>query len=255
MTPREVIAGAQSSVVRIDGVAERGKRIPLGSGFLTKVGLVTCTHVIRASARLEGYSVNFRSDEEPERLMTCAVLEANIEKEYPADGIDLALLSIVPPPDVGQLDFSSERVEMGSQVVFMGFPFGAKFLTAHVGFISAEFTEVGVRKFQIDGSINGGNSGGPLLDCETGCVIGVVASANVGFIVKQFDALMETLEENVKTIRQQRQGGFVKLGGIDALQAFEATMNGVGAVAMKIRESANVGIGYAHHVSQLFESN
>ncbi|MDR2113237.1 MAG: serine protease, partial [Candidatus Accumulibacter sp.] len=109
---------------------------------------------------------------------------------------DLALLKIEGPP-LPPLSLSRETVSEGQDAAFIGFPIGAVLgLTpvTHRAIVSAitpivlpganarQLTEKEIRRlksgtfdiYQLDGTAYPGNSGGPLLNVETGEVIGIV---------------------------------------------------------------------------------
>ena len=115
--------------------------------------------------------------------------------------IDLALLetSTVPPETVRltTLPLSSAPCEEGDRIVLAGYPLGnllnndwAQYWNSD--FIAPAFTEATVSSlipapwlppsargmFQVAGLVNGGNSGGPAVDFETGEVVGVVIQSH-----------------------------------------------------------------------------
>jgi hypothetical protein len=92
------------------------------------------------------------------------------------------------------------KLAAGDQVCFLGFPFGLEHLTAHMGHISSIHTKNNVEVFQIDGSINSGNSGGPLVDLKTCKVVGIIARAYTGIIEDQFKELITTFSDYQNTM-------------------------------------------------------
>ena len=75
-----------------------------------------------------------------------------------------------------------EDCEVTDQVWFGGYPLDHNNLTFHKGNISSIFNDQNneVKNIQIDGSINSGNSGGPLFDSD-GKVIGIISKIDQGF--------------------------------------------------------------------------
>lgn len=59
----------------------------------------------------------------------------------------------------------------GHEVVFAGFPHGISDLLVQEAIVSGPS---GTQGFYLDGSVNGGNSGGPIVDKNDGAVIGIV---------------------------------------------------------------------------------
>ena len=104
---------------------------------------------------------------------------------------------------------------------------------------------------QIDGSVNGGNSGGPLLEMDGGTVIGIVTRAHVGFVAEQFDNLIGALRNNVDVLANQRAS--ISIGGVDPIQAVRGSQAAMVEIAATLRRSANVGIGFAFSSSHISE--
>jgi S1-C subfamily serine protease len=115
-----------------------------------------------------------------------------------ANGADLAALYVPPPPanhplKLAPLPISSAPCEIGDEVAVCGFPFGRNLHADQLlgttvassfasGLVSAMLPFPGApaqhRTFvQLDMSVNGGNSGGPVFDVEHGKVVGIVVNA------------------------------------------------------------------------------
>ena len=89
--------------------------------------------------------------------------------------LDIAVLRvpIAPPPSIVPLAAGdSDVVAPNHQVQALGYALGADILQFTVGYISGRTPE----SLQLDAAINGGNSGGPLTNMQTGEVIGIVTS-------------------------------------------------------------------------------
>jgi S1-C subfamily serine protease len=139
----------------------------LGSGFLiNEQGLIlTNFHVISGSSRIQ--------------------VTLSDQSQYFGTALDtdrsddLALIKIVPKKKVQGLKLGdSDRLQVGQKVLAIGDPFGLEG-TLTVGVVSSigrvidgENEQRLEGMIQTDAAINGGNSGGPLLDSE-GNVIGI----------------------------------------------------------------------------------
>ena len=109
---------------------------------------------------------------------------------------DLALLKIEGPP-LAPIPISGDIVREGQEMIFIGFPIGAVLgmvPVSHRAMISAvtpialpgaaarQLSEKVIRRlkegtfdiYQLDGTAYPGNSGGPLLNAETGEVVGII---------------------------------------------------------------------------------
>jgi len=190
-----------------------------GSGFLyAKTGvMVTCDHVIEGSQSL---LCRFSGED---KFYTVKI--ALRDQEH-----DLALLKIdnvserIPLPRARQ-----EDIKVGMQILFSGFPLSLEALTTHQGILSA-ITEdaVGVTTYLIDGTVNSGNSGCPLMNTK-GEVIGVVNAKR-----RERHDLLSKVEK--------MQLGAVSLHGVDLVEIYQALISNV-----------QLGIGYAVPASYIPE--
>ena len=101
------------------------------------------------------------------------------EKIYVDNHLDLAVLKIDPskiPHNViaGPLECAT-LYPPGRAVIAFGHPWSLDY-TATRGIISGVKVSDGVEALQTDAALNPGNSGGPLIDAETGSIVGINAS-------------------------------------------------------------------------------
>ena len=129
--------------------------------------------------------------------------------------------------DLGDFD----KVNVGDDVIYLGFPFGYNRLTAHKGMISFKGSIDNVETIQIDGIVNRGNSGGPLISISQGEVVGIVY-AKEGKLSPYLDEI-----KNLKG-----GGGNIILGVID-IQKFAQE------VSYAIESHIQLGIGCASSAS------
>jgi S1-C subfamily serine protease len=192
----EMIQRVKPSIVAI-GTFDR-TRAPAfsmrGTGFVLGEGnvLATNAHVIPELLSTSGSeTLVVRIPSESGELRQRSVTLIDVDKSH-----DLALLKIEGSP-LPPISLSMETVREGQEVAFIGFPIGEVLgLTpvTHRAIISAitpiaipgataqQLTEKVIRRlksgtfaiYQLDGTAYPGNSGGPLLDVETGEVIGII---------------------------------------------------------------------------------
>jgi S1-C subfamily serine protease len=83
-------------------------------------------------------------------------------------------------------------MSVGSHIIFMGYPFDHLNLTCHEGIISSIYQSGPTRVLQLDASVNHSNSGGPLLDTESGRVLGIITRKTTGAIenVSRFTSIV-----------------------------------------------------------------
>jgi len=161
MDIQDIIRKIKPSIAFIASLDSKKQLLGTGSGFVfwEKNILVTCNHVIKdsISTLLKFSGTGF--------IDSKVVLKD--------DEHDLALLKFNEPNrepiPIGDLD----KVVEGMPIVFSGYPFGSEDLTTHQGIISAIVKDAtDITSYLIDGTVNSGNSGCPLLNMD-GKVIGV----------------------------------------------------------------------------------
>lgn len=183
-----------------------------GSGFIfpRKGLLVTCNHVV-----LENHQIKLRFLDESEDYIDAKVVLRDIEH-------DLALLKFEASSHGAKpLKLFSKDVRVGMPVIFAGYPLSLLNLTAHQGILSAIVKDpIGSTVYLIDGTVNRGNSGGPLMSAE-GSLIGIVNA---------------TRRENAPLLRQVEElpADVFKVHGLDLIGIQKALI-----------QNLQLGMGYA----------
>lgn len=205
----KVIEKIKSSIALVIALDAQRKIFHKGSGFIfSKFGLlVTCNHLIKDASTV---LIKFPDSD----YITVKI--ALKDEEH-----DLALLKFSDRTrePISVSDYNEVRT--GMPIIFSGYPLGLKELTTHQGILSAIIKDpTGVVTYLIDGTVNSGNSGCPLMDF-TGRVIGVVNAKR-----RERSDFLEKVE--------QMKSGAISLYNIDLVEIFQA-----------ILENVQLGIGYA----------
>lgn len=156
----------------------------LGTGFLAhdKGYILTCSHIINQTDLIVALLPPSLNTFNPMTLSRVNLIPLTLVQNNPIN--DVALLKI-NNPDIGvkvlqNLFGETMTLECGSNIATIGFPFGYESLhlqSINQGIVSAKtVTANGVKLIQFDSMIHEGNSGGPLLDVQTGKVIGIVTN-------------------------------------------------------------------------------
>lgn len=144
-----------------------------GTGFLHKSGwIITAAHVVGDC--LKNDLIIITSD--GQRLQ----IDSIISDKY----LDLAVLNPISKLNLPSLKLSKRtEIIIGSMVTTWGFPVGYNNSTplltvGYLAGIDRSMTSTGLSPFRwlVNAAFNSGNSGGPVLDIESGEVIGVVSS-------------------------------------------------------------------------------
>lgn len=193
---RDLIARVGPSLAEVVVKTPGGWRAN-GSAFAVSTdGLfATCQHVLANSG---AWQIHFGGKHWPASLVT------------QRDSIDMALLkveTVTPALSLG----SVREVHVGDEVLWGGYPAGSPLPSWHKGMVSylGELPS-GSRPtgIQLDGTVNSGNSGGPILNPHTSAVIGVVTS--------KLGGLDDRLSESLSRLRfvSQRTGMMMVVNGI-----------------------------------------
>lgn len=242
------------SIVRISHL-NGGNIVSSGTGFIVDGKLVTNNHVYFSNnteeIRLETVdSDGFTSNKSTQ--MSYSDFQNLLLDGMPQASWDFAIIDISQTElnDCPSMDFcnSDYEIEIGTGIALFGFPFTQNNLSIHTGIISSRKITAGINYIQIDASVNSGNSGGPLIDTETGKVIGIITRKGTG-LTEVFEKLKQQLATNHQIIQQM--GGDLQMSGISLKQALSATQVQSLQLTNEIERSANVGIGYAFELTEV----
>jgi S1-C subfamily serine protease len=199
----EIIKKVKPSIAMIVALDSNNQPMGTGSGFVffKKNILVTCNHVVRASNAI------FVKFPDSEKYDSAKVVLRDDEH-------DLALLKFDDSTRLPLVTGDYNVVMEGMTVVFSGYPFSSQDLTTHQGIISAIIKDAtGITSFLIDGTVNSGNSGCPLMNSK-GEVIGVINAKR---------RLRNDLLEKV----EKMTCGAISLHGVDLVEIYQVLSNNV----------------------------
>lgn len=203
-----------------------------GSGFIGPESnmVITCAHVVSEPGKtVSRVSINDKP--------------ADIETIH--KGIDLAILS-TDEPRTAELE-KSTSLELGDQLMFSGFPTGVLGPSLFSGVLSAHGENLAkyprCRLFQINGMINLGNSGGPVLRVGSQAVVGVITAKYVP-LLQEIDKLRDILR-NIPQFPSE-----VGIGKVDFSKFVNLTTRALLSVSGSLC-LVQVGIGYAIPIDML----
>lgn len=222
---RETAASALRILRRVTASFSTGPN-KLGSGFIWKKAgvVVTCAHVVEHDgATLTRLEVDGHA--------------AKLIKSFTS--IDVAFLETSETVTANTGDATA--IAPGDEVIFAGFPSGVRTASVFGGVVSAIGENLiehpRCRLVQVNGMINLGNSGGPVLLAGTDQVVGIVTAKNVP-LLREIDQLREIL----RSIPQFPSE--VGIGRIDFSKFVNLTTEALLRVSSSLR-LVQVGVGYA----------
>lgn len=179
-------------------------------------------------------------------------LPARLVMYSPKDQADFAVLELqqdLPPGRTVLQPAQNPNTDRGVRVLFSGFPHGIADLLVHEAVISAP---LGSRAFYIDGSVNGGNSGGPIVDAGTGELLGIVTQRRF-MGGNSLEALAPQVAQLSNQCAAVANSGSVVIMGINFGDFAAMMAQGLGAISQVIHANANSGIGIGFHMRYLNE--
>lgn len=138
-----------------------------------------------------------------------------------------------------------QPISRGTNVLFGGFPHGIPHLLVHHASVAGRITP---DIFYLEASVNGGNSGGPIVDVSDGTVIGIVTQRR--FLgAADLEALAKSAEQ-VRSHCQTIAGrGSVQIMGIDFGAFSQLMAEGMLLVRETLEANANTGIGIGFSIT------
>jgi hypothetical protein len=235
---------------------KNGEALGSGTGFLINGHLVTNNHVY-FSQNTDQIKITFVDEDSSsitfERTINYSDFQSKLKEGDLRTGWDFAILDLENDKinNFPSLEFCevNHLIPIGRQIALLGFPFNQDSLALHGGFVSSKYTINNVDYIQIDASVNKGNSGGPLIDIETGKVIGLVTRKGNG-LTNLFDQVRQGVIQSIQYV-DQINGVQAQIGGIDLIKATAVTQRQILSVFNEIDRSANVGIGYAFGLKEV----
>ena len=137
-----------------------------------------------------------------------------------------------------------KNIERGKEILFSGFPHGIPDLLVQKAIVAATIDD---RSFYIDGSVNGGNSGGPIVDCSDNSVIGIVTQRRfLGGV--ELEDLSKQANQLYSYCQQIANRGSVQIMGIDFGQFAGLMSRSFLLIDQVLKANANSGIGIGFRI-------
>jgi len=216
-----------------------------GSGaFIGDGNILTCFHVI-GDLKIQGNSINSSIYPDLQIILPSGeVVDASVVSVPTSSDVnpllyDFAILRLKNRPknnySVLTLATENEKLEVGDDVVFSGYPLATPGMVTHRGMVSG--TDAAFSLIFVQASINKGNSGGALLNNQ-GHVVGIISMREGG--------ISKALQELRIEIDKTSSFGKVEFMEIDPLQATKA-------IIQTLDQYISTGIGYARSVKYVRE--
>ncbi|PKQ51302.1 hypothetical protein CXH12_02325 [Citrobacter portucalensis] len=138
----------------------------------------------------------------------------------------------------------------GKKLIFAGYPHGLPQLLTNEAIVSAPLEN---GRFALDGMVNGGNSGGPIIDRETGEAVGIVTQRRymMGDQAEDFGHEIHQLRQYLASVGQQTS---VAIMGVDFGQMADMFGRSLQIVSDMMSQNANSGIGIAFSMQPIIDT-
>lgn len=144
-------------------------------------------------------------------------------------------------------------LNIGEQTALLGFQFDHQNLCLKTGNVSAMFNENGRQYIEVDSTLRYGYSGSPLINMNSGKVIGMIGHRLEG-LTKTYNQMMKIINDNLKTLKEGE--GKINIQDIDPIQVLIASQNQIKHMAKEFYKSADIRTGFAltiDHIVAYFE--
>ena len=210
-----------------------------GSGFSFKNRdtIITNYHVIETARTHDKY---IQAETEDGKKYYAILESFSPENEY-----DFAVLRVTKPLDDDRVILMPEELNItrGRKVIFAGYPHGIPHLLTHEAIISAPLSEHG---FYMDGMVNGGNSGGPIINSETGGVVGIVTQRR--FVGVEHQAALKQKLSSITAPLRGYEKMTVEVMGVNFAELANTFVNGLELMSYMLDVNANAGIGIGYKI-------
>ena len=172
----------------------------------------------------------------PPDQLDFAVYELRVETETPA-ATPLPVSSALPP-------------ERGTDTLFSGYPHGVPDLLVQRAIVAGYQND---ESFYLDGPANAGNSGGPVIEAETGSLLGVITDSRFlgGADLDSLATAAESLRQHAEEIRGEQGGGGITMMGVDFAELLGMIAKSSLILQKAIEANANTGLAIALSIDQV----
>lgn len=216
---------------------ESGESSGSGFHFMSEDIILTNAHVVESAINgLESVTATTE---------TGTTVPLSVSRYSPKEKYDFAILEAMDDfqEDRHVLEPKTVDSDRGDEIIFSGFPHGIDDLLVHTAQVSGPYADYG---FYIDGSVNGGNSGGPIVDSNDGKVISLVTERRYLTPVN-----MDEVIHNMYTLSQELKDGIgmdMVMSGISLTKVLELMGDGFVTFAQAMEANANAGIGIGYNI-------
>jgi len=194
-----------------------------------------------------GYSIEASITLSSDEFKKCLVMGINDENEpFVVVNIKHKTLESIPSLTLHE----GNNIHIGKQIASLGYQLSQDNLSIKTGIISSFYKKDGVEYIQFDGSVKQGNAGSPLIDYETGKVVGILGY-RLTELTQSHKRLKDIINNNIHLLKKYQ--GKYNLDDIDIIQVLIAGENQIKYIASEIYSTANMRVGFAYPSTRLIK--
>lgn len=248
----------QSSVCQLNFYSSSGIKLLSMTGFkVNDQYLITDDNILKILKGVkvkivfvssDGYTENKSVEISMEELERRIVKGIDKEKAgFTAVNIDFDEFKDIP-----SLKLSKDKNnDIGQNIAVLGYQLDHDNLSIKTGIISSTFVnDDGLKFLQVESNINQGNSGSPLINTETGEVIGIIGQ-NLASITQSHRKMKQIINNNLAILKKSQ--GIFNIEEIDPIQVLIANQNQIKYITNDIYKNATMSVGYALNISYVHD--
>ncbi len=201
---------------------------------------------VKSDGHSENASIEIPMDELKRRVIKSI---DNEKTPFAAVNIDFKEFKDIPSLKLSK----NQDIEIGENIAVLGYQLDKENLAIKTGIVSSTFNDKNLKYLQVDSSIKQGNSGSPLVNAETGEVIGIIGH-KLAAITQSHKRMKQIINNNLTVLKKSQ--GKLNVEEIDPIQVLIANQNQIKYIANEVYKTATMSNGYAldiSYVHDLFE--
>lgn len=242
-----------SVVALINFYSEHSIKTVSLTGFKTGNYLITddCLHKISNYKTVE---INFVQDDGNSVLAKVQLSKKEFLKSVMQNSDELSGICVIKIDyeefsDIPSLELDdNEPFGIGDPIVSMGYERSQENLSMNPGIISSIYKYKGQEYIQFDATVKQGYAGSPLINAETGKVVGVIGH-RLTEITEAHNKLEKLINNNLHILKKYQ--GRHNIDDIDPIQVLIASQNQIKYIAREIYNTTNTRLGYALPIKEV----
>ena len=212
----------------------------LGSGFsfMRDNLVVTNLHVVLSCVDLKNQKIiqNVTLLTEKKEKLQAEIFHVDVVHDFAL----MVIKSHLPTGRKILFPDNNLSLNRGRKLIFSGYPHGVDQLLTSEGIVSSVMDH---DQFTIDGMVNGGNSGGPIIDSETGKTLGIVTQRRFILADKHRELTQKIANLRARLAQISSGGDQASIMGIDFIGISSAFSEALDLTCKMLDSNANPGIG------------